>query len=1037
MIERDSPFVGNSEMASLMRSLDWSATSLGSVEGWSQSLRISVSICLTSRFPILIWWGKELVMLYNDAYRPILGVTKHPQAMGQRGRDCWPEIWDVIGPMLEKVLTTGEATWSDDQLLLLNRNGYLEECYFTFSYSPIIDETGKIGGIFTAVTETTERVIGERRLRTLRELAAKTAEARTVEQAGYLSAQSLINSLADIPFALIYLLETDGNIARLVGRTGIEVGTPASPVQIDLTKSEAEQPWCFTEVQNTGEAQIINDLKTRFTALPRGSWSEPPHSAIVMPILQSGQKQQLVAFLILGISPRKEFDDQYRGFFELITSHVATAIADADTYAAERKRAEELAELDRAKTIFFSNISHEFRTPLTLMLGPLEDLLAENNSSLSQAHQEQLKIVHRNALRLLKLVNSLLDFSRIEAGRIQAIYEPTDLARLTTNLAGVFRSAIERVGLRFQVDCPPLPEPIYVDREMWEKIILNLLSNAFKYTFAGEICVNLRWVEVDESTFSQAGVELEVRDTGTGIAAEELPNIFKRFHRVQEAKGRTYEGSGIGLSLVKELVQLHGGTIEVTSVVEQGSSFKVFVPAGYAHLPSEHISKTSTTDSTTSRAIAYVEEALRWLPATENEASEIIPAEHNAIPFAPFSRRSLPIQKVDQPNLINNSSSTQVLLADDNADMRDYLTQLLSSQGYNVTVVGDGMAALATVNQFIPDLVLTDIMMPRLDGLGLLQKLRENPATREIPIILLSARAEEETRIQGLETGADDYLIKPFSARELLARVEATLKLYRVRQQAQLKLEAKARELSELNHSLEHINNQLSQRNQELNRFTYIVSHDLKAPLRAIANLSTWIEEDLAEQLPEENQNQMELLRQRVQLMEALIDGLLQYSRIGRIEVRAEKINLAQLLTEVIDSLTPPATFMIQIKSLIHTMTAKRLLLFQVFSNLISNAIKHHHRDDGIIEISAIETKDYYQFAVADDGPGIAPEHHSRIFDIFQTLQPLKGKENTGIGLSIIKKIIDTEGGEIVLESDLNQGAIFRFTWPKQVLTTD
>jgi len=744
-------FARGGEMGALMRSLDWSQLPLGAVENWSPSLQVALSICLNSRFPMVIWWGKELVLLYNDAWRPILG-TKHPHALGRPGQEVWAEIWDIIGVQLQGVFATGQATWSDDTLLLVDRYGYIEEAYFTYSYSPIFLETGEVGGAFTAVTETTRRVIGERRLGTLRELAASTVEAKSVEKTCGIASTTLAKNPYDIPFALLYLIENDGEQAQLVGTVGLEAGTPASPQQVDLTQETA--PWKLAQVRRTAQPVVVEQLTNLFGELPGGAWEESPRSAIVLPIAQAGQKQQLAGLLILGISPRREFDHEYRGFFDLVTSNIATAIANARAYEEERKRAEALAELDRAKTDFFSNVSHEFRTPLTLMLGPLEETLA-NDSGLDSRNRQQLEMVQRNGLRLLKLVNSLLDFSRIEAGRTQAVYEPTDLAMLTAELASVFRSAIEQAGLQLLVNCPPLPEKVYVDREMWEKIVLNLLSNALKFTFEGEIEVALRW--------GGERVELEVRDTGIGISPEELPRLFERFYRVQGARGRTYEGSGIGLSLVQELVKLHGGNIQVNSIVNQETKFTVSLPTGFAHLPSdalrashaERLSATRILASTATGAAPYIEEALHWLPQEAASRREVTP-------LRPLTR---------------------ILLADDNADMRDYVKRLLSQQ-YEVEVVADGVAALAAARTQLPDLILSDVMMPGLDGFELLRQLRADPETRELPIILLSARAGEESRIEGLEAGADDYLIKPFSARELLVRVEATLNMARMRQAA-------------------------------------------------------------------------------------------------------------------------------------------------------------------------------------------------------------------------------------------------------------
>ncbi|MEP6487601.1 ATP-binding protein [Microcoleus vaginatus] len=750
-------FAGNSEMAMLMRSHNWSQTPLGAVETWPQSLRTIVPLVLNSRFPMVIWWGKELVLLYNDAWQPILG-TKHPKALGRPGQEVWSEIWDIIGVQLNSVLETGQATWSDDTLLLVDRYGYTEEAFFTYSYSPIFLETGEVGGAFTAVTETTRRVIGERRLRTLRELAASTVEAKSVEDISRITSATLANNPYDISFALLYLVEQQQ--ARLVGTVRIDPETPASPQQVDLAIEG--DCWKFAQVKKTGDAEIIDELITRFGMLSGGAWDEPSKQAIVLPIAMAGQKQLLAGFLVLGISPRRAFDDEYRGFFDLVASNIATAIANAQAYEAERKRAEALAELDRAKTTFFSNVSHEFRTPLTLMLAPLEDTIANLDGTIPPQEREQLLLVQRNGIRLLKLVNSLLDFSRIEAGRVEAAYEPVDLATYTAELASTFRSLIERARMSLIVDCPPLPEAIYVDREMWEKIVLNLLSNAFKFTLAGTITVRLQCVE--------NWVELSVADTGVGIPSEELPHLFERFHRIKNSQGRSFEGSGIGLSLVQELVKLHSGKLDVSSTFGEGSCFTVTIPTGTAHLPPERIGASRTLASTALGAMPYVEEAQRWLPEGDFR-----------LPILDFELDNNPTNLNQAP--ADRAAQSKILLADDNADMRDYIRRLLSGS-YIVKTVADGVAALTAIKKNPPDLVLTDVMMPGMDGFELLRSLRSNLATQDIPIILLSARAGEESRIEGLEAGADDYLIKPFSGRELLARVEASLKLARLRQEA-------------------------------------------------------------------------------------------------------------------------------------------------------------------------------------------------------------------------------------------------------------
>jgi signal transduction histidine kinase len=556
---------------------------------------------------------------------------------------------------------------------------------------------------------------------------------------------------------------------------------------------DAGETWPLAGPWTAGQLRVVQPLAERFGPMPGGPWPEPSHTAMIAPIV-TGFDERPAGFLVVGASPRRAVDDEYRQFAERAAAHIAAAVASATAYEAQRRRAEALAELDRAKTAFFSNVSHEFRTPLTLLLGPLEEALGDRADPPGPAHRTRLEIAHRNGMRLLRLVNSLLDFSRIEAGRIQAVYEPVDLAAVTADLASAFRSAVERAGLRLRVDCPPLPDATYVDRDMWEKIVLNLLSNALKFTFEGEVAVALR--------FAGDRVQLEVRDTGTGVPAEELPRIFERFHRVRGAHGRTHEGSGIGLALVQELVKLHGGAIHVASEVGRGTTFTVSIPAGRAHLPADRIGATRAPTPAAPGASPYVEEALRWL------SDDVAPDA------APPSAAPVPTQ------------GARVLVADDNADMRDYLRRLLG-QHWAVEVVGDGQAALESVHARRPDLVLTDVMMPRLDGFALLRALRAEPELGDLPVILLSARAGEESRVEGLEAGADDYLVKPFSARELVARVNAHLELARMRREV-MEREQAARVQAE-------------QANRAKDEFLATLSHELRTPLNAILGWSVML----------------------------------------------------------------------------------------------------------------------------------------------------------------------------------------------------
>ncbi len=718
-------FVGGGVTGALARTLDWESTLLGPAEEWPPSLRTSFNLALGSRFPIALYWGPEFVMLYNDSLIPMVGANKHPRAMGRPAFEVLPEIRQIIEPLLLHVSRTGEATWSEDLMLPLVRGAGPEEGYFTFTYSPIHDESGQVAGVFCAVMETTGKVIEERRLRLLNALAEAT-QARTAEEACAQAMPRIARFPNDVPFALLYLLDEGAGIARLAGTANLEPGTPRSPVTIAFGDGSV---WPFE--------QALAHASPPFAEVPAGVPGS--RGATILPIERSGGGRPF-GFLVAGLSPLLASSESYARFHKLLASSVSQAVSNAAAYEEEKKRAESLAELDRAKTAFFSNISHEFRTPLTLMLAPIQDMQAMPEGA--PLDPQSLELLHRNARRLLKLVNTLLEFSRIEAGRVEAVYQPVDLSALTLDLASSFRAAIEGAGLTLAVDCAPLREPVYVDCDMWERIVLNLLSNAFKFTFEGTIAVYLRM---------EGGVaELEVTDTGTGIPEHELPRLFERFHRVEDARSRSHEGSGIGLALVYELVRLHGGEIRVHSRVGEGTTFRVRVPRGSAHLPPAQIRAERAVPSILAEASTFVAEASRWAGAP------------GATDLAAALAARAPGRK------------ERIVFADDNADMRDYVTRLLRER-WTVEAVSDGAAALESVRRAPPDLVLCDVMMPGLDGFSLVKAMRADATLRGVPVIILSARAGEDEAAKGLNAGANDYVAKPFSARELLVRIASTL----------------------------------------------------------------------------------------------------------------------------------------------------------------------------------------------------------------------------------------------------------------------
>jgi len=968
-------FAGGGEMGNLMRSTCWSETRLGPVENWPQSLKTMLGVVLGSRFPMLLWWGPDLLHLYNDAYRPILR-DKHPASLAAPAAEVWAEVWKVAGPMAKGVQAGGPATWTEDLQLFIKSGDMAEETYFTFSYSPVPGDDGRVGGVLNTVQETTVKVQSEREIRMLHDLAAGATKAKSEDEAYRIAAEILSSNDLDLPFTLLYRVNETADQARLVALSGWpedrgNTEPTLTPILGDTHgKSGA---WQLDELLRTPHDAILDDLSSRFGPMPMGRGHARPERAIILPLSRVGQPTPY-AFLVAGVSPHRRLDERYRRFFRATADQVANVVTHAHAYEAETHRAEALAEIDRTKTTFFNNVSHEFRTPLTLILGHVEDALAEPAKALND---DGLQSVHRNALRLLRLVNSLLDFARIEAGRLQPSFVPTDLSVLTTDLVSSFRSLIERAGLTLRIDCPPLASPIYVDPALWEKIVLNLISNAFKFTLRGEIAVRL-CTQGDR-------VELDVRDSGCGIPSSELPHIFERFHRIEATRGRSFEGTGIGLSLVLELVKLHGGSVGVSSLPGEGSTFTVSLPTGHAHLPMERIFERTSSSTETSTA-PYLLEASQWIDSTLTWHPSVAPAG---------DKRS--------------RERARILVVDDNADMRDYLVRLLAPR-WHVEVAEDGQAALAKACDQPPDLVLSDVMMPRLDGFGLLHELRRHPLTCHVPVVLLSARAGEDAVVQGIETGADDYLVKPFSARELLARVQTHLELARLRRAWSSELE---------------------RANQELEAFSYSVSHDLRAPLRAIDGFSNALLNEYASHLDPQARHYLHRVRAGTQRMAQLIDDLLNLSRITRASLRRQPLDLTDLARKILLELEAQAP---ERKMEIHVADglaahADPRLVRAMLENLLGNAWKFtSKRPFGRIEVGKDERDTETVFFIRDNGAGFDMEYAKRLFVAFQRLHTEAEFEGTGIGLATVYRIVARHDGRIWAESVLGQGATFFFT---------
>ena len=1061
------------DLGAQILAFDWSATPLGAIEDWPQSLKTVVSLMLSSRQPMWVGWGAEATFLYNDAYVDVLSMAKHPWALGRPAAEVWSEIWDICGPLADRVFAQGEATLADDVRLFMSRGDFLEETFFSFSYSPVRDESGNVAGLFCPNLDVTAKHLNARRLRTLSDMGTRTLLEKTVRGACAAAMASIADNPDDLPFALLYLAD-DAGAAALAQATHDIASHQRFPVAEVIADSVAR----VVALDAEGDA-----------GLPTGLANQPIREALVLPLAGTGPHG--AGALVLGVSAARRLDADYRRFMELVAIQTGNAIRQARAAEEERLHAEMLTELDRAKTQFFSNVSHEFRTPLTLLLGPMEDALRDAAAPLPPPQRVRMELMRRNGLRLQKLVNTLLEFSRVQAGRAQAAFAPVDLAALTADLASSFRSAIEGADMRLEVDCPPLAAPVYVDPGLWERIVLNLLSNAFKFTFEGRIAVGLHR--------QGDGVRLTVADSGTGIPADQVPHLFERFHRVEGARSRTFEGSGIGLALVHDLVALHGGEIGVDSVLGEGTVFSVDIPLGSAHLDPAHVREEADEPWRPTAVQSYVAEAEGWVQP------------------APL----------DEPVHADGPRHGRLLIVDDNADMREYLHRLLRDH-WEVNTCDNGVEALAAVRRRLPDIILSDVMMPRLDGFGLLAALRGDPSTRDIPVMLLSARAGEEARLEGLRAGADDYLVKPFSSRELSERIE----LLRKRRQSRMVEVAVARRTQAIFsqapvaiailRGADHVFEQANARYQEMVGPRALVGVPMReafpelegqnifelldgvlasgqpyvgrsvavsfrrgagaqmtdccfdfvyqpllddegrtegvamvafevtelADAKRAADAANRAKDEFLAMLGHELRNPLAPIVTALQLMRlrggdyalkeravierqtkhlvALVDDLLDVSRVieGKIQLRRQAVEMAEVVARAIETASPLIEEKRHVLEVLVPTTGLAVMAdpgrcAQVLANLLTNAAKYTEAQ-GRLSVHAWRDGADAVVAVRDNGIGIAPDMLPSIFDLFvQERQALsRSRGGLGLGLTIAKSMIALHGGSIGARSD-------------------
>jgi signal transduction histidine kinase len=732
-------------------------------------------------------------------------------------------------------------------------------------------------------------------------------------------------------------------------------------------------------------------------ALPNGQFEVKYWSPRNIPVLSATGDVQYILHRAVDVSDlarASEEGQELRGRTADMEREVVRRSLELDAANRRLREAnEQLSQLDAAKTAFFSNISHEFRTPLTLLLGPLQDSLTDAAEPLSSTQRWRLQVANDNANRLLKLVTALLDFSRIEAGRMRGSFTQVDLAAVTRNLVGMFRTAFDRAGLSLTLECPTLTEAVWVDLDMWEKIVPNLLSNAFKFTLAGGVRVRL----LD----TPGSAVLEVIDTGTGIAEAELPRVFERFHRVAGAVGRTHEGTGIGLALVRELVGIHGGTIQVHSALGEGSTFRVEIPKGSAHLPSDSLRRESPFVDGAEVCRRSTFDAAQWTSMGIDSR-----AAPNAAAGAeePAGKAENPAGRADDP-----AAKPLVLVVDDNADLRAYMSGLLTPH-YRVMTANDGRAALDVLAEQVPDIILSDVMMPRMTGMELVHALRSDANTADVPIILLSARAGEESTVEGLDAGCDDYLIKPFTAQELLARVRAHVRLAQSRRKFTAGLESA---------------------NRELDAFSYSVAHDLRGPLRSVEGFSDMLLQENADELSEEGRRRLAIVSASVRRMSQLIDDLLRLAQMGRREVRRIPFELSSVVRTValqIQQGKGSSPRQLSIEDGVNVNADPHLMQI-VLENLLGNAWKFtSKRDDGRIEFGSARRDSEICYFIRDNGAGFNMQYADKLFTPFQRLHSEGEFQGTGVGLATVKRIVSRHGGRVWAEAEVDKGATFYFT---------
>ncbi|KAL7425265.1 hypothetical protein Q5752_000953 [Cryptotrichosporon argae] len=794
-----SPARQETDCRVLLDQTDWSKTSLGPRESWSPQLECMINLVIDSNTQDSLWLGTDFVQIYNQGYSKILN---HPTGFGRPAIEQWASLWEGIGPIIDRGMR-GESCYFTDDLLLyaIGPTGNFCERYHTWSFVPIRGDGGRVLGLYNPTTETTDAVLARRRQETMRDLSEEIQVARSSKQYFAGIADVFERNPKDIPFALCYSIakgaDGEGSTLTLEQSVGVPADHPAGPAKIIVAPrdilhvddigspapsamsagsgrflhSSERAAWPIAYALQTRQCVVVDDCAAIVKGCPVRQWDALPEAAIIIPICSDGAHEPAQAVLILGLNLYCPLDADYEEWIHVMRAHLTSSLASVRSFEVEQQRLLDKERMERAKTAWFQGAAHDLRSPLTLVVGPLEDVLA---TKLTSAQRSALGLAQRNASRVLRLVNALLDFSRLEAGRLEGRFVATDLGRFVGELAELFRPAIERRHITFNVDIQPREGVVFIDPTLLETVVTNLLSNALKYTEEGEISVRL--------SYDANHADIAVVDTGFGIPSGELGAVTDRFHRATTALSRGTEGTGIGLALAKEIVRLHDGELLIESRIadehdedgEHGSTFTARIPLVERDVVFDSIKRESF--GTYGKAVA--DDAMGWSDDTASESDRA--------PSEPTTAGTLETFLFEPGDTL--------LIVDDDHDMRKYIRHIFSPY-VAVLEAGGAEEALEIARQHPTDLILSDVMMRGQTGVEFCMAIRQEPATRLVPVVLHSAAIDDETRMAALTSGADDFLAKPFRPRELLARVHLHMQLGKRRQDLEARYAAREQEL--------------------------------------------------------------------------------------------------------------------------------------------------------------------------------------------------------------------------------------------------